>query len=117
MNFTTDLPKRNPVVSYIVASAVRCEKFFPGGSKNGPVYRMHAVILKKKPNFPPETQNGREFQLYICCHVRKVESGDEEPDKDKVVGQTAASKMKKQQSQQITSGQDLASVNAAMQRS
>ena len=30
MNFTTDLPKRNPLVSYIVASAVRCEKFFPG---------------------------------------------------------------------------------------
>ena len=24
MNFTTDLPKRNPLVSYIVASAVRC---------------------------------------------------------------------------------------------
>ena len=48
MNFTTDLPKRNPLVSYIVASAVRCEKFFPGGSKNGPVFRMHAVILKVK---------------------------------------------------------------------
>lgn len=46
MNFTTDLPKRNPLVSYIVASAVRCEKFFPGQTKNGPVYRMHAVILK-----------------------------------------------------------------------
>ncbi len=47
MNFTTDLPKRNPLVSYIVASAVRCEKFFPGQNKNGgPVYRMHAVILK-----------------------------------------------------------------------
>jgi len=49
MNFTTDLPKRNPLVSYIVASAVRCEKFFPPGSKGGPVYRMHAVILKLKP--------------------------------------------------------------------
>ena len=30
MNFTTDLPKRDPLVSYIVASAVKCEKFFPG---------------------------------------------------------------------------------------
>ena len=30
MNFTTDLPKKNPIVSYIVASAVKCEKFFPG---------------------------------------------------------------------------------------
>lgn len=47
MNFTTDLPKRNPLVSYIVASAVRCEKFFPESSKPGPVYRMHAVILKE----------------------------------------------------------------------
>jgi hypothetical protein len=26
MNFTTDLPKKNPVVSYIVASAIRCTK-------------------------------------------------------------------------------------------
>ena len=51
MNFTTDLPKRNPLVSYIVASAVRCEKFFPGQSKTGgPVYRMHAVILKTNKN-------------------------------------------------------------------
>lgn len=49
MNFTTDLPKRNPLVSYIVASAVRCEKFFAPSSKPGPVYRMHAVILKLKP--------------------------------------------------------------------
>ena len=48
MNFTTDLPKRNPLVSYIVASAVKCEKFFPGSNDDdGPVYRMHAVILKK----------------------------------------------------------------------
>ena len=48
MNFTTDLPKRDPLVSYIVASAVKCEKFFPGSNDDGPVYRMHAVILKKK---------------------------------------------------------------------
>ena len=53
MNFTTDLPKRNPLVSYIVASAVRCEKFFPPGNKGGPVYRMHAVILKVKPGQSP----------------------------------------------------------------
>ena len=64
MNFTTDLPKKNPLVSYIVASAVRCEKFFSQtGNKQqgqneedlemqdqdeGPVYRMHAVILKSQ---------------------------------------------------------------------
>ena len=50
MNFTTDLPKKDPIVSYIVASAIKCEKFFPGSSKEGPAYRMHAVILIKKPN-------------------------------------------------------------------
>jgi hypothetical protein len=51
MNFTTDLPKRNPVVSYIVASAIRCEKFFSEEErKNAPIFRMHAVILKIKNN-------------------------------------------------------------------
>jgi hypothetical protein len=29
MNFTTDLPKKRPEVTYIVASAVKCERFFP----------------------------------------------------------------------------------------
>lgn len=48
MNFTTDLPKKDPLVSYIVASAVKCEKFFPNCNTDGPVYRMHAVILKKR---------------------------------------------------------------------
>lgn len=50
MNFTTDLPKKDPIVSYIVASAVKCEKFFPGAAKEGPVFRMHAVILKRNCN-------------------------------------------------------------------
>ena len=58
MNFTTDLPKRNPLVSYIVASAVRCEKFFPGQTKEGPVFRMHAVILKSKPHWVKNKENG-----------------------------------------------------------
>jgi hypothetical protein len=61
MNFTTDLPKKDPLVSYIVASAVKCEKFFPGSNSDGPVYRMHAVILKKTSSklqlapLPPST--------------------------------------------------------------
>jgi hypothetical protein len=89
MNFTTDLPKRNPLVSYIVASAVRCEKFFPGQTKNGPVYRMHAVILKVDPKTNMQkSANERKTdgshvetirdhkELYICCHVRRVEVGD-----------------------------------------
>lgn len=85
MNFTTDLPKRNPLVSYIVASAVRCEKFFPDSTKPGPVYRMHAVILKangiKLPTNPQEDGDRRSiFELYICCHLRRVESGEGDGD-------------------------------------
>ena len=79
MNFTTDLPKRNPLVSYIVASAVRCAKLFPTEppDKAGPCYRMHAVILKVPPN-PANDDNGNKKLLYICCHVRRVETLEEE---------------------------------------
>lgn len=71
MNFTTDLPKKDPIVSYIVASAVKCEKFFPGSSKEGPVYRMHAVILTKRPEasgllgcqMPPKKSNSSQSVL------------------------------------------------------
>ena len=71
MNFTTDLPKRDPLVSYIVASAVKCEKFFPGSVDDGPVYRMHAVILKKRdpklelppgPELAPKSSQGSDAQ-------------------------------------------------------
>ena len=88
MNFTTDLPKRNPLVSYIVASAVRCAKLFPETvSKAGPpVYRMHAVISK--------VQSIPQRQLYICCHVRRVESGEEGGDSKDV--QSPAILQKKQ---------------------
>ncbi len=46
MNFTTDLPKGQPLVSYIVASAVRCAKYFPKAANEGPCFRMHAVVFK-----------------------------------------------------------------------
>ena len=96
MNFTTDLPKSDPIVSYIVASAVKCEKFFPGSGKEGPVFRMHAVILKKRKNIDANgSSSGISFNKnngsvkgksgsqrtwvpaenatkYILCHVRKV---------------------------------------------
>jgi hypothetical protein len=49
MNFTTDLPKKDALVSYIVASAVKSEKYFPGCSEKGPVFRMHAVMLVERP--------------------------------------------------------------------
>jgi hypothetical protein len=73
MNFTTDLPKRDPVVSYIVASAVKCEKFFPGSAKDGPCFRMHAVILKRRKNAVFDgCQVNQKCYSYILCHVRKV---------------------------------------------
>ena len=92
MNFTTDLPKRNPLVSYIVASAVRCEKYFnaPGdqassnGNSNNPLFRMHAVILKLKPNQTPgevpvnpfNSEKGEKRPLYVCCHIRRCEESE-----------------------------------------
>jgi hypothetical protein len=68
MNFTTDLPKRKPLVCYIVASAVRCEKFFPHDSKPAPIFRMHAVILKPD-GIRPTTDSQKHQDLYICCHL------------------------------------------------
>lgn len=78
MNFTTELPKRNPVVSYIVASAIKCDKFFPQPTKNrDPIYRMHAVILKNKSLISKFDQvkqkSSTSHELYIVCHIRKVE--------------------------------------------
>jgi hypothetical protein len=35
-------------ISYFLFGCQKCEKFFPGSNDDGPVYRMHAVILKKK---------------------------------------------------------------------
>jgi hypothetical protein len=66
MNFTTDLPKKDPLVSYIVASAVKCEKYFPGSGDDGPVYRMHAVILKKcdvRLQLPPLSPSSNQVSL------------------------------------------------------
>ena len=114
MNFTTDLPKKNPLVSYIVASAMRCEKFFPTKKQQGgglPVFRMHAVILitpgknarngkaqankasaasaapnnQKQGSGEWNPQDGglgaqRDRELYICCHVRRVEVGTDDND-------------------------------------
>ena len=71
MNFTTDLPKRNPLVSYIVASAMRCEKFFPESDKNGgPVFRMHAVILKTGFPTVPKKQTKAQQQAAAASGVQ-----------------------------------------------
>ena len=82
MNFTTDLPKRNPLVCYIVASAVRCEKLFPQNAKPGPIYRMHAVILKDNGIKQGAVSGLKKVELYICCHLRRVESGEEDEPQD-----------------------------------
>jgi len=50
MNFSTDLPKSSPLVSYIVASAMKCTKYLPSTPKEGPSFRMHAVVLKNASN-------------------------------------------------------------------
>ena len=72
MNFTTDLPKRNPLVSYIVASAMRCEKFFPESDKNGgPVFRMHAVILKTASSGPRRSTKAAQQQAATQQQVEK----------------------------------------------
>lgn len=89
MNFTTDLPKRNPLVSYIVSSAVKCEKFFPGNKQVGPAFRMHAVILKSKSLLASPNQSVKQnperiedfpltSSLYICCHVRKCDATEQD---------------------------------------
>ena len=99
MNFTTDLPKRNPLVSYIVASAVRCAKLFPEeANKQGPpVYRMHAVILKiNGSNIGEDGRPKRE--LYICCHVRRVFEGNEQEKQEEIIMKEVPAKLKQQSS-------------------
>ena len=73
MNFTTDLPKKDPVVSYIVASAVKCAKFFP--KQDGtPVFRMHAAIIYPRKCHVPGWEKYKNSEPMILCHIRKVSS-------------------------------------------
>ena len=74
MNFTTSLPKKNPLVSYIVASAMRC---LPRGEERKllkhriPDYRMHAVVLHRRSGRPPLTA-AQARENFVLCHIRKV---------------------------------------------
>lgn len=90
MNFTTDLPKKQPKVTYIVASSVRCSKAL---KKESDIYRMHAVILYKKSSqtVKDEEEGGEEEvsspksipsgivpstqrnSQYILCHIRRID--------------------------------------------
>lgn len=72
MNFTTELPKRDPVVSYIVASAVKCEKFFPESANEGPAFRMHAVVLARGSPAVEALNLPACASEFILCHVRSV---------------------------------------------
>lgn len=87
MNFTTDLPKSRPFVTYIVASAVKCEKFFPNSKNEGPSFRMHAVILNKNGanSYREKISNQKHQPIreisqknnekeFILCHIRKIDS-------------------------------------------
>lgn len=78
MNFTTDLPKKRPEVTYIVASAVKCERFFPNSKNEGPLFRMHAVMLYKneqptKQTFSSEQPEPEQPKRYVLCHIRKLD--------------------------------------------
>lgn len=55
MNFTTDLPKKKPLVKYLVASATKVQE------KGKPSFRMHVVTL-----------NETSLNPYILCHIRQL---------------------------------------------
>ena len=70
MNFTTDLPKRQPVVQYLVASAYHRH---PLTAEANP-YRMHVVRSLTQPG------------PYLLCHVRQVTPQDTPPAQEGLAG-------------------------------
>lgn len=64
MNFTTDLPKRKPQVTYVVASAMRAHLI---DENENAEFRMHAVIPYC------DGKNSSENNEYILCHIRAVD--------------------------------------------
>jgi len=78
MNFSTDLPKGNPLVTYIVASAIKAESKAHKDPK--PSFRMHAVVLKKERNFSKKVEDQiklNEGKGLILCHTRKATEENE----------------------------------------
>jgi hypothetical protein len=76
MNFSTDLPKSDPIVSYIVASAIWSSFPTPGKVRKVPCFRMHAVILKDR-GIHCTNNIGSQVKLnggkgLILCHIRQV---------------------------------------------
>ena len=76
MNFTTNLPKNNSAVTYIVASAEKCQK------NNQPqedfIYRMHAVVLF-------DNKQSKNEDLYILCHIRKLSNNKDSEIRSEIV--------------------------------
>ncbi len=65
MNFTTDLPKQMPYVTYVVASSIKSHEIEDEEEIEN--FRMHAVILHKD-----RLNQHRATQEYVLCHIRKV---------------------------------------------
>lgn len=61
MNFETNLPKKNPRVTYIVASTTHCHHI---NDLEEPLFRMHAVVP-----FDPRI---RESCGLILCHILEI---------------------------------------------
>ncbi len=59
MNFTTDLPKHHPIVTYLVASSATNNTHIPSLNNE---FRMHIATL-------PHSNT-----THILCHIRKVSS-------------------------------------------
>jgi len=77
MNFSTDLPKSKPLVTYIVASTMKPSDPLPDNTKEIPCFRMHAVVLKLKGTiFKREIENQVKLNNgkgLILCHIRKID--------------------------------------------
>ena len=62
-NFITDIPKKKPLVKYLVASATRVQE------KSKPAFRMHAVMLNEICEEP-----------LILCHIRQLQMENQSKD-------------------------------------
>lgn len=97
MNFSTDLPKSKPLVTYIVASTMKPTNPASAHSEGPLCFRMHAVVLKDKSTFSmhrieiqAKLNNGKGF---ILCHIRQIEP-------EKVIGMESNEELKSPKEEQ-----------------
>lgn len=77
MNFSTDLPKSKPLVTYIVASTMKPSDPVLSRSKESQCFRMHAVVLKNKRTSQATVERQADLNNgkgLILCHVRQMEA-------------------------------------------